>query len=39
MSLRCPGASDLEEARFCRPPAGSEAGCSLLESSKMLVAQ
>jgi hypothetical protein len=39
MGLRCPGASDLEEARFCRPPAGSEARCGLLESSKTLVAQ
>jgi hypothetical protein len=39
MGLRCPTAADLEEARFCRPPTGSEAGCSLLESSKMLVAQ
>jgi hypothetical protein len=39
MGLRCPGASDMEEARFCRPPAGSEPRCGLLESSKMLVAQ
>jgi hypothetical protein len=39
MSLRCPGAADLEEARFCRPPAGSEARCGLFESSKTLVTQ
>ena len=39
MSLRCPGAADLEEARFCQPPAGSEESCGFFESSKVLVAQ
>jgi hypothetical protein len=39
MSQRCPDSANLEEARFCRPPAGSEERCSLLESSMMLIEQ
>lgn len=37
MSLRCPDAADLEEARFCRPPAGSKENCRFFETSKIFV--